>query len=279
MMTTEERAVADGQTGFLGCEAIKLTERSLMTPALLGHGNDGSTDRSDRFASSIVDALSAHVAILDETGTIIAVNRASRAFAEANPPIASNVFEGANYLRVCETADGPNADQAAAIAGGIRDVMSGREQDFALEYPCHSAEEERWFIARVTRFRGEGPMRVVVAHENITARRRAENDLEKRAHLAELTAEVTVTLTQNIPLSDSLQRTAESLVRHLDAAFARIWTINSTGDVLELQASAGMYTHIDGPHGRVPVGQSKIGLIARTPPPPDQRRHRRSPRR
>ena len=33
-------------------------------------------------------------------------------------------------------------------------------------------------------------------------------------------------------------------------------------DVLELQASAGLYTHLDGPHGRVPVGQFKIGRIA-----------------
>src|SRR5207248_4318503 len=32
--------------------------------------------------------------------------------------------------------------------------------------------------------------------------------------------------------------------------------------VLELRASAGLYTHLDGAHGRVPVGQFKIGLIA-----------------
>jgi signal transduction histidine kinase/CheY-like chemotaxis protein/HPt (histidine-containing phosphotransfer) domain-containing protein len=31
---------------------------------------------------------------------------------------------------------------------------------------------------------------------------------------------------------------------------------------LELQASAGLYTHLDGPHARVPVGQFKIGWIA-----------------
>ena len=48
-----------------------------------------------------------------------------------------------------------------------------------------------------------------------------------------------------------------------DAAFARIWTLNEAKDVLELQASAGMYTHLDGPHSRIPVGQFKIGLIAR----------------
>ena len=59
-----------------------------------------------------------------------------------------------------------------------------------------------------------------------------------------------------------LQRCAEALVDHLHGAFARIWTLNPQEDVLELQASAGLYTHLDGPHSRVPVGKYKIGLIA-----------------
>src|SRR6185295_2558293 len=42
----------------------------------------------------------------------------------------------------------------------------------------------------------------------------------------------------------------------------RIWTLNEAEGVLELQASAGLYTHLDGPHGRVPVGMYKIGRIA-----------------
>ena len=55
---------------------------------------------------------------------------------------------------------------------------------------------------------------------------------------------------------------AEALVQHLDAAFARVWVLDEAEDVLVLRASAGLYTHLDGPHGRVPVGQFKIGLIA-----------------
>ena len=58
-----------------------------------------------------------------------------------------------------------------------------------------------------------------------------------------------------------LQGCAEAVVKHLDAAFARIWVIKD-GRTLELQASAGMYTHLDGPHSRIPVGKLKIGLIA-----------------
>ena len=63
-------------------------------------------------------------------------------------------------------------------------------------------------------------------------------------------------------LQTILQLSAESVVRHLDAAFARIWTINDQGNMLELQASAGQYTRLDGEHARVPVGELKIGLIA-----------------
>ena len=55
---------------------------------------------------------------------------------------------------------------------------------------------------------------------------------------------------------------SQALVEHLDAAFARVWTLNESENVLELRASAGMYTHIDGPHSVIPVGKYKIGLIA-----------------
>jgi PAS domain S-box-containing protein len=97
---------------------------------------------------------------------------------------------------------------------------------------------------------------------DVTPRKRAEEALVERARLATLGADIGVALTRGDMLRESLRNCSEALVRHLDAAFARIWTLNPQQDVLELQASAGMYTHIDGPHGRVPVGHLKIGLIA-----------------
>src|SRR5207245_846047 len=83
------------------------------------------------------------------------------------------------------------------------------------------------------------------------------------ARLAELTSDVGIALTQSGGLRAMLQLCAEALVRHLDVAFARIWTLDEASGILELQASAGMYTHIDGAHSRVPLGQYKIGGIAR----------------
>ncbi len=97
---------------------------------------------------------------------------------------------------------------------------------------------------------------------DVTARKKAEATLEEQAALAAFAADIGRGLVREEGLRNTLQRCAEAMVTHLDAAFARIWTLNENEQVLELQASAGLYTHIDGPHGRVPVGKFKIGLIA-----------------
>ena len=105
------------------------------------------------------------------------------------------------------------------------------------------------------------PARLVSAVD-VTERRRAEEQLAERARVSDLAADIGAALTRGTGLPEVLQGCCESLVRHLDAAFARIWTLNEVENVLELQASAGLYTHLDGAHSRVPVGQYKIGLIA-----------------
>jgi PAS domain S-box-containing protein len=97
---------------------------------------------------------------------------------------------------------------------------------------------------------------------DITERKRTEAEMAERLRLETLVAEVGVALTGAESLRQGLQQCAEILVRDISAAFARIWTINEEDKVLELQASAGMYTHLDGGHARVPIGQFKIGRIA-----------------
>ncbi len=87
-------------------------------------------------------------------------------------------------------------------------------------------------------------------------------DSVERKFLDSLNAEIGNLLVQDLALRELLDRCMKSLVKHLDAAFARVWTLNREENVLELQASAGIYTHLDGAHARVPVGKFKIGLIA-----------------
>src|SRR5215218_8095519 len=88
-----------------------------------------------------LDSLSEHIAIIDETGAIVAVNKAWRDFARANGANGvdpQNYAEGANYLRACDSAAGLYSEEAAPFAEGIRSVLSGQREEFELEYPCHS---------------------------------------------------------------------------------------------------------------------------------------------
>jgi PAS domain S-box-containing protein len=102
----------------------------------------------------------------------------------------------------------------------------------------------------------------IIEVRDITEEKREREEAAARDRESALAVAVGTALTRGGPLRQVLQACAQAMVRHLDAAFARVWTLNEAEQVLELQASAGMYTHLDGPHGRVPVGAFKIGKIA-----------------
>jgi PAS domain S-box-containing protein len=102
----------------------------------------------------------------------------------------------------------------------------------------------------------------VITFNDVTVRKQAEAEAAERARLETLAADIGKALSESASMTVSLQRCTQALVDHLDAAFARIWVLNREDQVLELRASSGMYTHLDGGHSRVAIGALKIGLIA-----------------
>jgi PAS domain S-box-containing protein len=98
--------------------------------------------------------------------------------------------------------------------------------------------------------------------QDISERKQAQRALEERNHLLAFEAEMGYVLNRNQVLGTLWQDCVDAMVRHLGAALAGIWTLDSSHDELELQASAGLYTHWTGMHGPVPFGHVKIGQIA-----------------
>jgi signal transduction histidine kinase len=90
----------------------------------------------------------------------------------------------------------------------------------------------------------------------------AELETARRARHAQLQAAVGIALTQQRPLKVMLQHCSEAVVKHLDAALVRVWTLEPDGAVLELMASAGLYRHTGGEHSRIALGQHHVGQIA-----------------
>jgi PAS domain S-box-containing protein len=107
-------------------------------------------------------------------------------------------------------------------------------------------------------------MSVIIGHQIgvFLQRTRAEKQLRRQARMSALRADVAASLTHSGDLGTVLTRCTDAVVEHVGAAFARIWIFNPGENVLELQASSGLYTHIDGAHSRIRVGAFKIGWIA-----------------
>ena len=101
-----------------------------------------------------------------------------------------------------------------------------------------------------------------VIRKELAEREKTEKSLAERISLLELSAEVSKALIKEAKLRDALQQCTDALVKYLDASFARIWLLNPADKILELNASSGLYTNIDGTYSRVPLGESKIGRIA-----------------
>ena len=128
---------------------------------------------------TVLNSLSAHIAIIDDQGTILETNRAWQTFAAQGRDRATDGYIGANYLRVCDQAEGDGADDAHAVALGIRSVIRGEVEEFLHDYPCHSPEERHWFYMRAIRMESGEPVRVVVSHEEITLLKLTEEALKQ----------------------------------------------------------------------------------------------------
>lgn len=99
--------------------------------------------RLRRNETAILNALPAHIALLDAQGLIISVNEAWRRFARMNAIQHSGDAIGLNYLAICDNAQGNNASDSHQAAEGIRAVLNGEIETFSIEYPCHAPTQQR----------------------------------------------------------------------------------------------------------------------------------------
>ncbi|BBJ23127.1 PAS domain S-box protein [Candidatus Nitrotoga sp. AM1P] len=129
--------------------------------------------------AAILNALPAHVALLDVQGLIVSVNEAWRRFASTNAIQGQGHGIGANYLEVCDSARGEGAFEAHQAAAGIRSVLGGGVKNFSLEYSCHLPTEQYWFLLTVAPLADDHPNGVVVMHLNITERKKVAQELHE----------------------------------------------------------------------------------------------------
>ncbi|MDQ1472117.1 MAG: two-component system, chemotaxis family, response regulator WspR [Bryobacterales bacterium] len=123
--------------------------------------------------SKLLDAYPAQVALIDEAGTILVVNRAWKEFGLRNGLADPKSCEGSNYLEECERARARGVPRAGSIAKGILSVLRGEAASAGYSYPSHSPTERRWFRLIVAPFSPSSETRwAVLFHVNTTPQRK-----------------------------------------------------------------------------------------------------------
>lgn len=139
---------------------------------------------NEAYTRSILDSVSEQIVVIDQDGVIVRINEPWRIFSMENSPEpgkpASHTDVGTNYLDVCRVNTGSDSEGRIAALEGINAVLEGRASKFNMEYPCHSADEQRWFTMRVSPLEGKKRGAVIV-HSNITERVRMEHHIRELA--------------------------------------------------------------------------------------------------
>ena len=151
-------------------------------------GAQESLHLETQFFKSILNSLSANIAILDQNGVIAETNQAWRNFAIANQIRIPADTIGVNYLEICDNVKGDSSEGAKVTAEAIRALIARERDEFIVDYACHSPDEKRWFYMRVTPLAEVKGRYVVVTHEDITALKNIEETLRKNEIELELKA-------------------------------------------------------------------------------------------
>jgi PAS domain S-box-containing protein len=249
-----------GKPHYLVGISEDITERQMMEEALRA-----SEERYSSLISQATDVI--YTAGVD--GRFTYVNAAACAIMGYQ----EKELLGKHYLELIR----PDAREMAQRF--YKQQIAERTPSTYLEFPAVTKQgREIWFGQRVQlRLAGERIIGVEAITRDITARRLAEQALEEGAKCAAFAAEVSLLLNRDEPLDWQLQRCTDAAVKHLGAAFTRIW-LREPGDLcaechkaswcqdriecLHLHASSGLSTNLNGEYRRIPMGALKVGRIA-----------------
>ncbi|MGJ8690441.1 MAG: hypothetical protein ACSHXZ_13090 [Gammaproteobacteria bacterium] len=140
-------------------------------------------EKSQVVLGLVLDSITDHIVVISKTGDIQYTNKSWSMFGVKNACNIDANWVGVNYLDECDKASLLGDEFGTRAGVGIRSVISKQTAIFYFEYPCHSPDEKRWFMMRVTPLEVGRNDYFVISHQNITERRLAEDEVRKLAGL------------------------------------------------------------------------------------------------
>ena len=130
---------------------------------------------SAQFLQSTLDGQASSIAVLDDQGTIIQVNKTWYENASHFGFEGFKISDRSNYFHVCEHINRTQAPNVDDLIGGLHEVLEGEVGIFSIESPSYQSGSSKWFISQVTGFINNLANFAIVSHQDITSRKEAEN--------------------------------------------------------------------------------------------------------
>jgi diguanylate cyclase (GGDEF)-like protein/PAS domain S-box-containing protein len=126
--------------------------------------------------AAVMNALPAHIILVDMQGRSISWSDAGRQLDCFNPLIDTNygLGLGLDYLAAYDGAPLDSSSQIQRVATGIRSVLAGKASRYCCEYVTRSNLEERWYLVTVTPMNEDYPTGAVVVYLDITGQKQGE---------------------------------------------------------------------------------------------------------
>jgi len=139
-----------------------------------------SLRRTTDLANYVLDAMEGHVAVLDENGTIVTVNRAWIEFSGTEMTLeqARQNWAGVDYLKAVRSAETPDSDEMYSLEDQLKRVLVGEIPRFDMSYEMEVGIDSQTFDMSAVHLGGGG---AVISHVDVTVRVRHEQDLFHQA--------------------------------------------------------------------------------------------------
>ena len=221
LVTAKPQFYADGSLQQVVVTFSDISQRKQAEAALA---------KSEAFKSTILNSLTAEIAVVDRQGIIQAVNKGWQRFlmdngAAPGQPVP-HIGIGSNYLAACGADDQRTTNGGTDVRQGIQAVLDGRLPSFSLEYPCHSPQQQRWFSMTVVPLGQDVQDGAVITHTDITALKQATQYEQHRNHILEL-------MTNDQPLAVILEALVTGAEQLQQDAFCSILLVSSDGRHLD----------------------------------------------
>ncbi|MCP9749654.1 PAS domain S-box protein [Ferruginibacter sp. HRS2-29] len=126
--------------------------------------------------SAIINTLPANIALLDQEGSIMAINDSWKNFGDSSCFTGEEYGIGENYVAMAENAGRQDIADGKKLAAGITGILHNLLDEFVFEYACDARGSQRWFRMMVTPLKHKEFSGAVVMHLDISEIKRLEEE-------------------------------------------------------------------------------------------------------